>query len=214
MTIRGGPRVPAGRDLAGAVRYAREATDRLPAWLSYHDRAHTFAVVVPTARRLAIEERLDAGTRSLIMVAACYHDLGFLEAYAGHEAVSQRIAAEALPRFGFTSADVDAVVGMIAATRLPQRPRSLAERVLADADLVVLGRRDFLSFDRRLRRETERQLGPIGDIEWYGAQFAFLAAHRYFTPTARRMRERRKQLNLVQLRALMERAERSETGVS
>jgi uncharacterized protein len=214
MKSRGGPRGSAGRDLAGAVRYAREAADRLPAWLSYHDRAHTFAVVVPTARRLAIEERLDAGTRSLVMVAACYHDLGFLEAYEGHEVVSQRMAAEALPRFGFTPAEVEAVMGMIEATRLPQRPRTPAERVLADADLVVLGRRDFLSFDRRLRREREQHAGPIGDIEWYAAQLAFLAAHRYFTRTARRMRERRKQLNLVQLRALMERAERSETEVS
>ncbi|MFO7545908.1 MAG: HD domain-containing protein [Trueperaceae bacterium] len=204
----------ADRDLAGAVRYAREAADRLPTSLCYHDRAHTFDVVVPAARRLAIEERLDAGTRALVMVAACYHDLGFVEAYEGHEEVSQRLAAEALPRFGFRGAEVDAVVGMIAATRLPQSPRTLAERVLADADLIVLGRRDFLSFDRLLRREAERRAGPIGDIEWYGAQLAFLAAHRYFTPTARRMRERRKQLNRVQLGALMERAQRSGSGVS
>ena len=214
MTIHGGPRAPAGRDLAGAVRYAREAADRLPAWLTYHDRAHTFAVVLPAARRLSIDEGLDADTRTLVTLAACYHDLGFLEAYEGHEAVSARIAAEVLPGFGYCDAEVEAVVGMIAATRLPQRPRTHAERVLADADLVVIGRRDFLRFDRALRQEVERHAGPMCDIEWYGAQLAFLEGHRYFTRTAKRMRDRRKASNRIQLRALLERAERSETGVS
>jgi len=214
MTNQGGPRASAGRDLAGAVRHAREAADRLPAWLTYHDPAHTFGVVLPAARRLAIEERLDEGTRALVTLAACYHDLGFLEAYEGHEAVSARLATEALPVFGYTAAEVEAVVGMIAATRLPQRPRTLAERVLADADLVVIGRRDFLRFDRALRQEVEHHAGRKCDIEWYGAQLAFLEGHRYFTLTARRMRDRRKELNRIQLRALRERAERSETGVS
>lgn len=196
-------------DLAGALRHARTSAARLPAWLGYHDRAHTFSVVVPAARRLALEEGVDRATLVLVTVAACFHDLGFLEAYEGHEDVSRRMACETLPRFGFVPAQVDAVAGMIEATRLPQRPRTLAERVVADADLVVLGRHDFLTFNRRLRAEVERHRGPMSDAAWYEAQLTFLESHRYFTRTAQRMLGPREELNRVQLRALFASARRS-----
>jgi predicted metal-dependent HD superfamily phosphohydrolase len=130
-----------------------------------------------------------------------------LEAYQGHEAVSARIARTELVRLGFDEDEIRAVEGMIMATRMPQHPRNAAERVVADADLDVLGRPDFLAINRRLRDELERREGPITDPGWYGRQAAFLRRHRYFTSTARRRRGPRKGVNLAQLEALLAEAE-------
>lgn len=197
--------------VGAAVRVAREIARDLPADLVYHDAFHTFEVVVPAARRLAVEEKLDARVRELVTLGAAFHDLGMLEAYHGHENVSARIARTELGRLGFEEDEIAAVEGMIRATRLPQRPRNAAERVVADADLDVLGRPDFLEINRRLRDELARRGTPLSDVEWYGRQCEFLRGHRYFTDAARRWRGPRKGVNLAQLEALLAEAEARET---
>ena len=42
------------------------------------------------------------------------------------------------------------------------------------------------------------------DEEWYGGQLAFLQAHRYFTASARTLRQELKQRHIEELAALLE----------
>jgi uncharacterized protein len=189
-------------DFEGANAYAlRRLRAELAPGLAYHCLAHTCEDVVPAVERLARLEGVTAVEFQLLRTAAFYHDLGFVEGPHDHEAVSARIAATVLPEYGFTPEQVAAVAGMIEATRLPQRPQTRLEAILADADLDVLGREDFLPRNEALRAEAAA-LGPAPtDQQWYCGQARFLASHAYFTRAAQVLRGARKQEHLIYLRA-------------
>jgi uncharacterized protein len=142
----------------------------------------------------------------LILTAAWFHDLGFVERYKDNEIIAARIATEILPLFHYSPADVAAVDGMIMATRLPQTPHNLLEQIVADADLDVLGRDDFLQRNRFLRDELFEQDITFTNEEWYSTQLAFMREHHYFTAPACKLRNAVKAQNVALLEALLQRS--------
>jgi uncharacterized protein len=191
-------------DFEQARRYALHRLEQeLDPALCYHSVAHTRDEVVPAVERLAALEGVHGDQLLMLRTAAYFHDIGFIERREGHEAASARIAAAALPGFGYGRPQIAAIGQMILATRLPQAPSDLPSAILADSDLDMLGRSDFLALNQLLRAELRAFAGPIGDHEWYGEQAAFVRAHRYWTPAARRLRDRGKARNLRALEALL-----------
>ncbi len=188
-------------NLEGAIAYAlNRLVIELAPDLTYHSVAHTRDDVLPAATRLAAMAGLSEADAGLLRVAAAYHDLGFTEHVEEHELSSVRIAAQVLPAFGLDSRSIERVIGMIIATRLPQSPRHLTERLLADADLDALGRDDF--FERSAELLAERRAGgrAVTDEQWWREQVAFLSEHRYWTSCAERLRCEGKARNLKLLR--------------
>ena len=90
------------------------------------------------------------------------------------------------------------------ATRLPQTPRTLLEKILADADLDVLGRADFLEWNAALRAELAAVGSVQSDSQWYQSQIQFVRHHDYQTPAARALRQAGKEANIVALTHLAE----------
>jgi uncharacterized protein len=208
-------------DYAGACQYAlnRLDTELLPK-LYYHSAAHTRYDVVRATERLSRLEGVSEADHLLLMTAAYFHDLGFIElkeqtreAYQqlNHEALSVQIAHSVLPGFGYSQADIEIIEGIIMATRLPQTPHNRLEQIMADADLDSIGREDFWSTSANLRIEMAAFGMPYSEEEWYQFQARFLSAHRYFTNAAHSLRDAGKERNLqgvYQLITLLERARR------
>lgn len=157
--------------------------------LLYHGIMHTRDDVVPAVEVLADQERVREGPRSLLVTAAWFHDLGFIESVSNHESISARLAAEALPGIGFTAEEVDIIRGIILATVLPQTPKTHLEQIMADADLDVLGRDDFMLYNKNLRNELALLGQEFSDFDWYARQLQFLKSHTYFTASARVLRD-------------------------
>ncbi len=195
-------------DYEQARTYAlsRLSTDLDPA-LCYHSLTHTRDDVAQATERLAPQEGVSGEPLLLLRTAAYFHDIGFLERRDGHEAAGVRIAAGVLPRYGYSPAQIDQISGMIMATRLPQSPRNLLEQLLADSDLDILGREDFLELNARLRAELAHFQPDPGDAAWLRGQIAFLREHRYWTAAARRLREAGKQRNIDRLKQLLAKSE-------
>jgi uncharacterized protein len=196
--------VAAVPDFDAAKQYAlgRLERDLSPA-LCYHSIAHTRDDVALAAERLAAAEGVTGEILLLLRTAAYYHDIGFVERREDHEVVGARMAAEILPRFGYDPAQIVQIIGMIMATRLPQSPQTQAQQILADADLDVLGRDDFLTVNHHLRVELARGGMPASDADWYRVQLRFLRGHRYWTPSARSLRDAQKERNIEALAALL-----------
>lgn len=191
-------------DFEGARRYALERLGReLAPMLCYHCLSHTTDDVAVAAERLADLEGLAGEDRLLLLTAAYFHDIGYVERRADHEAAGIRIAQQVLPGFGYSSQQIQIISQMLLATELPQAPLTLAEQILADADLDVLGREDYWDRSRALRAEWEFFGLKVGDEEWYRSQLDFLRRHRYFTASARRLRQPLKQRHMAQLQALL-----------
>ena len=195
-----------------ARRYAlhRLEHDLQPA-LCYHSIVHTRDEVVLAAERLAALDKVRGEPLMLLRTAAYFHDLGFIERRDGHEAVGVRMAEEVLPGFGYSQPQIAAIGEMILATRLPQAPASPLATILADSDLDMLGRTDFLSFNQLLRAELAAFAPPVSDADWYRQQLGFVRSHRYWTASARRLRNLGKERNLLLLQELLAVAEGAAT---
>lgn len=194
-------------NFTAAVTYALDRLQHeLSPKLCYHNLWHTRDEVVPTAERLAQLSAVDAEELLLLRTAAYYHDIGFVEQRIDHELVGIRIASEVLPRLGYNSTQIAVINGMILATRLPQSPRTPLEKMLADADLEVLGRADFLPRNQALREELAAFGTPSTEVQWYRQQLDFLQGHRYWTAAARARYDAHKQENVVALAELLHQA--------
>ena len=170
--------------------------------LTYHSVEHTLDVMI-AARRLGEMEGLSNEQIRLVETAALFHDIGFTETYDGHEDISIQIAREVLPGFGYSQEDIETIISLILATEIPQNPQNHLEEILADADLDYIGRDDMFLIGQRLQYEWYRH-GIIKTLrEWHEKQMDFLKKHRYFTKSAHKLREPKKQENIRELEELL-----------
>ena len=184
-----------------ARRYAIHRLEHeLSPALLYHGIAHTHDEVVPAVERLAGLEGIQGESLSLLLTAAWFHDIGYVEQATHHELIGARIALQVLPSFGYNESEVEIVRWAILATALPQSPTSLLEEILADADLDVLGREDFMQRNQDLRAELALLGKEFTDAEWYTRQIQFVEQHQYFTASARSSRNTQKSLNIAVLK--------------
>jgi uncharacterized protein len=192
------PVVGAARDvdLAGLARHVEDRLrSELPATFYYHDARHTLEDVVPAALTLAAGEGIVGTDLERLHAAALLHDIGYTRTAVDHEAMGAVMAAEIAPSFGFDDADVAEIARLILATRLGHVPRSVGEAVIADADLDVLGRRDFWLRHRALQRELAAMGQAHEEAEWIRMQARFLRGHTFHTRTARERGDAGKERN-------------------
>jgi uncharacterized protein len=198
-------------DFEGAKQYALERLAReVPPTRFYHSLAHTRNDVLPAAERLARMEGVQGDDLLYLLTAACFHDVGYIDRPDDHEARSAEIAAQILPRFGYSTPQIALIRTLILATKLPNNPQTLLEKIIADADMDSLGRDDFLSAGLHLRHELEGLGSRSADSEWYQLQLDFLQQHTYYTEAARQLRGPGKQRNVEAVLKLLDEARRAE----
>lgn len=98
--------------------------NELPAWLTYHNAAHT-RYVIEHAELLAATEQVNEQELILLKTAALFHDAGFLQQASGHEEISCIMARDILPGFEYNQQQIEHICAVIMATRLPQTPQDL-----------------------------------------------------------------------------------------
>jgi hypothetical protein len=113
------------------------------------------------------------------------------------------MARKDLPVLGFTKEEIDEICGMIMSTHLPQNPLTLAEKIIADADLDYLGREDFYTTGETLFREFRIFLGVKDENEWNEIQLRFLRNHSYHTDYSQRVRAGEKAKRMKEIEALV-----------
>ncbi len=178
--------------------------NELPKHLKYHTPEHTLDVY-GRAEAIAAKEGLTGRMLELLLVAAIYHDAGYLHQRVKHEDRSCEIAREVLPGYGYPDEDIDTICRIIMATQLPQSPDSLAGQIICDADLDYLGRDDFFTTGEGLYHEMLHDGVVANEKEWDIIQVKFLENHRFFTQSNIALRNAKKQENLNQLKAKLNR---------
>lgn len=177
----------------------RHFARNIPGWMVFHDLEHTLSVV-RAAQHIGRSSGLSESSLRTVEVAALFHDAGYAEAYHGHEKKSAALARGFLADNDVPRSVIEQVRGLIMATRVGERPRSLMQRVLRDADSCKSGQVDFEEKSERLRRELEHVRGErIRPDAWLAENLAYLRGHRFFTPYAERRFGRQRSINLRRL---------------
>lgn len=187
-------------DFEGARDYAlkRLETEISPSYY-YHNITHTRDEVIPAIDLFLEKENINGTAPLILRTAGYFHDIGFTTSFEQHEVVGVRIARAVLPDYHYSPEQVDAISGLIIATRLPQMPKTHLEKLIADADLSVLGNTDFLDRNYLLYLEQVEHVKNISITDWYQDQIKFLKQHNYFTPTAQHLKNSQKSKNIRSL---------------
>ncbi len=187
---------------AKSVAYA--VLDKLPVSLRYHIKEHTILVVVPAALTIADKEKFSLEAKMLVGIAAAFHDTGFTKQYENNEPVSAQIAENYMKtsRYEYTTEQIKIVVDAIINTNMKNPPQTKYAAVLRDADASLLGSENYLTSRRTLKLELmqhhEARLHKcaIDDDKWNKHSLEFMEQHRWFTESAKRLYESKKQKNI------------------
>lgn len=176
--------------------------DKLSDKLYYHGMDHTLDVL-NVVEQYIIREQIGTREAYLLRVGALYHDVGFVVSNEEHEMYSAEIAREHMESLNCKEADIRVVEGLIAATRIPQQPANLLERIICDADLDYLGRDDFWKISESLYKELVAYNKVSEKSEWNKIQIAFLERHFYHTDYAKANRQPQKEKRIQELKSML-----------
>jgi len=170
----------------------------IPTNLTFHGLHHTIDVL-NVCNQYIKRMKISSHDAFLLRTAALFHDLGFIRAYDNHEIESVKYAKEILPDWNYTNQDIEIISRMILATQIPQKPTSVLEQIICDADLDYLGTDSFYSIGETLFQEFRSYNKISTKEEWDRLQVRFLQKHKFHTPYAKKHRESVKQIYLNEI---------------
>src|SRR5690606_13080471 len=162
----------------------------------FHDLVHTTDVVNATTL-MASHYDLSERDRFIVLIAAYFHDVGyFTGGAAGHEERSAEQAADFLKEHGVELDIIAAVRGCILATKMPQQPQNLIERIVCDADFFHLGTDRFEERNGMMQREYSRTQNEVECESWRKQTLELLENHEYHTEYAKQLLDEQKRRHI------------------
>ncbi len=160
----------------------------LPDYLSYHNLPHTIDVE-KAVLRYANLEGISKEEQLLLQTAALFHDAGFILQYHKNEDIAIGMVKSSLPRYGYSTEQIEKIAQIIDSTKRSVEPASLLEEIMCDADHDYIGRPEYHIIAGKLREELSQNNEVFQEKEWIEFQLDFLEnQHRYYTETANNIR--------------------------
>ena len=145
----------------------------------YHNYNHTHEVV-QAVFEIAVAENIIEEELEVLLLAAWFHDTGYIEGIENHEDKSKSIAKQFLEEKNYPEDKLLKVFSLIDATGMPQKPSNKLEEIICDADLFHLGTENYIGKSNLLRSEWEQLCDKyLTDIEWLKSTEEFLSKHSY-----------------------------------
>lgn len=179
----------------------------------YHNLDHTRGVVT-AFREIAqgcgiIDRDIELG-----LIAAWFHDIGYVKNPYSHEQGSIAILEEIIDKSDFTATEIDVLKDLILATKMPQTPKTILEKAICDADLLHLGTSTYLERSDTLRKElTLIYDRDINKESWRIDNYNFLKNHNFHTDYVTEKYGPTKEENLHLLRSSIKEFEKSDKEI-
>ncbi|WP_343593188.1 Pycsar system effector family protein [Flavobacterium sp.] len=172
--------------------------DKLSNLYSYHNFNHTFTVVT-AVKELCKKEDVEADDKEALLVAAWFHDTGYVHGYENHESTSTKIAADFLREKGKSEEFIALVSSLILATAKEYEPKTHLEKIIKDADYAHLMGTEYTTTCELLRLELKNTgIVSFSNAEWTRENLNFLLnKHRFYTDYALRKWQPLKEKNLL-----------------
>lgn len=166
---------------------------------TYHNLQHTINVV-NAVKEICAQEDLAEEVLESLEIAAWFHDMGYDQGAEGHEQRSAEYARQFLKESGFSKEKIDTIQACILATKYPQVPTTLPEKILCDADLNHLGKDTYWERCGKVRQELALVKNLIMDEqEWINFELEFMKNHKFHTKVGQASYEKNKLKHIKQL---------------
>ncbi|MFV5699773.1 HD domain-containing protein [Flavobacterium sp. ZT3R17] len=170
--------------------------ERLDSKYSYHNLGHTKSVVMGI-ETICIAEKIDQVKIDILLLAAWFHDAGYIDGTENHEKNSIKIALKFLQDKNISDNIQQKVSDLILATRFNYIPKNQLEKILKDADNAHLGTENYLDSLEQLRKEWEKSINrKYSNTDWLILNIEFLKKHQYYTKFAQKEWQNLKENNL------------------
>lgn len=174
----------------------------------YHNLNHTRQTAEAChegAEAYGIEEK----EREVLLLAAWFHDTGYVSTYIGHEEVSQEYAQQFLEKENYPEEGIQKVVALIASTKAGHSPQGLLEEILHDADRISIGKKSFFRKAELLRIEWEVFLDKHYNKEdWNKLQLNYILSTHFYTDFFRKEYGSRREKNINKQRESVKKVKR------
>jgi len=173
--------------------------DKLSDSFTYHNFEHTKRVVAAADEILGHQAIADAD-KEVLLVAAWFHDTGYLHGVADHESFSIEIATGFLQAKEYNPEFISKVAQLINATRYGHIPNDNLEQIIRDADYAHFSSPDYLHICELLRTEWQKTLNKsYTDLSWAEENLKVLTAQQFYTDYAIRNWQPLKEKNCKKL---------------
>jgi predicted metal-dependent HD superfamily phosphohydrolase len=173
--------------------------ENLKASFVYHSISHTQRVVEKT-KELIEGMNIDEKSAEILLIAAWFHDVGYMKSIENHEEESVKIAEAFLRKHKVSDDVILAVSKLILATKMGVSPSNELEKVICDADCAHIGSKNFGDYTSLLRKEWElTKKYVVSDAKWNEENIQFLTNHRFYTDFAAKNWSKGESKNLAQL---------------
>ncbi|AYA37573.1 HD domain-containing protein [Hymenobacter oligotrophus] len=154
---------------------------QLPPQLVYHSFKHT-NTVAKEAAALGEAAGLPPQDLEALILAAWFHDAGYIDRYDGHEYRSMELAEQWLQGKDYPAERIAVVKDIIRATHRDEPRKTELHKLMVDADMSNLGRDNCLADAELLRTEWEATQGRVfSNKEWAEYQLDFLLQHKFLS---------------------------------
>lgn len=174
--------------------------DKQPPHLIFHTYEHTEALV-EQCEELAEMAGLDGEEREDLLLAAWFHDVGYVEVGEGHEERSAEMAKDFLKKKNYDASRIEKVEKLIKNTANGAEPEGDNEKILHDANWSFLGRKRFFRRGELLRLEQEKLEEKKYSLqEWDRHMLDLQLKTNFYTPWAIDKYGTRKNKNIAKQR--------------
>lgn len=182
--------------------------DKLSSSFTYHNLNHTLDVVV-AVDTIADSENISPSDKEMLLLAAWFHDTGYINGCHKHEENGARIAADFLKDKGKPAEYIEKVADLIQTTTNGFVPKTLLEKIIKDADYYHLSSDQYASTCNALRLEWQNlNQKNFSDADWNSENLDFLAnRHQYYTDFALKNWQPLKEKNIKRLRKKIKKME-------
>jgi hypothetical protein len=142
--------------------------------------------VVNAVEVLCEKESLNQIDKELVVLAAWFHDTGYINGCENHELSSVAIVRDFLRSKAKSNEYIEKVSSLIKATIFDYSPKTILEKIIRDADYSHFASADYLIVCELLRAEwinTQKKI--YSDFEWANENYRILSVcHKYYTDYA------------------------------
>lgn len=154
--------------------------NKLPNGFLYHNYTHTLRVVKHVKELIEVENLSDPD-KEIVLLAAWFHDLGYINTFKDHEEESAKLASDYLLSENYPKEKIEIISRCILSTSKDIEPESSLEKILADADFSHFASENYTETSDLLREELNL-LGvkTFTDEEWITANIEMFNQHHKF----------------------------------
>ncbi len=166
----------------------------------YHNISHTQRVVEKVGE-ICDASSVSEQEKEILLLAAWFHDTGFIKGAHEHEEESVNIAKTWLASNNVSKDKIETILKVILATKVDKEPKEDLEKIIRDADCAHLASKNFFEYTNLLRKEWELTgFRNLDDVTWTNTNVDFFTnKHKYYTEYALKNWSKRKGKNLSKL---------------